>query len=100
MTNKTIATEESVVKTRKPRTKKEVLETPVIENCEVSETEVSPAVEEEVPYEPLFKMGKKPQVRSLLINPNSKQYSPKIAARRLKEKKRRAHNKKMRRMGK
>lgn len=47
----------------------------------------------------LFITGKHPQrKKSLTANPNSKQYEPKVAASRKKEKARRAHNARIRRM--
>ena len=70
-----------------PRKKKEEIIVEPIE--EVSEA----PTKEETSYEPLFKMGKRPQTRSLLTNPKSKWYNPKIAKRRAKEKNRRKVNK-------
>lgn len=57
------------------------------------ETIVESNVEEATPDNgPIFMMGKRPQTRSLLTNPRSKWYDPKIAKRRAKEKNRRKVN--------
>lgn len=69
-----------------PRKKKEeTLVEPIEEVVDTKTKETSS-------YEPLIKMGKRPQTRSLLTNPRSKWYNPKIAKRRAKEKNRRKVN--------
>ena len=47
---------------------------------------------EDSTYEPIIKMGKRPQTKGLLTNPRSKYYNPTIAKRRAKEKNRRKVN--------
>ena len=67
------------------------------EEVKVEEPASTPGPAKEEPkkeslYEAIFKMGKKPQTRSLLTNPKSKYYNHTIAKRRAKEKNRRKAN--------
>lgn len=67
------------------REKKEEI---IVEPIKDEVNEIKPTIDE-----PLFKMGKRPQTKSLVSNPKSKWYNPKVAKRRAKEKNRRKVNK-------